>query len=124
MTALTLTLITLAVTALGVAATLLWQGFRHFRELRKERAELARIDERLANLQQSVLRLDSGHDVAIARIEDLISATRADIEWLADERMIEQASALVRKGMTPDRISDEMGLSLDTARTIALFRGH
>jgi orotate phosphoribosyltransferase-like protein len=49
---------------------------------------------------------------------------KSDVEWLAGERMIEQAIQMARQGSDPDTIGNELGLSRDTAATIAMFRKH
>lgn len=49
---------------------------------------------------------------------------QTDLEWLAGEKMIEQAISLVRENMPLSQISRETGLPHDTIRTIATFRPH
>lgn len=53
-----------------------------------------------------------------------LTCIKSDLEWLAGERMIEQAIALANSGTGPEEIGRELGLATDTARTIALFRKH
>lgn len=61
---------------------------------------------------------------AFAQVREDISALKSDVEWLAGERMIEQAIALAQTGSDADAIGQELGLSRDQAATIALFRKH
>jgi hypothetical protein len=49
---------------------------------------------------------------------------RADVEWLAGERMIEQAIEMCRDGLSNDRISADLGLQPDAVRTLKLLRTH
>lgn len=61
---------------------------------------------------------------AVSGLRDHLGELKSDVEWLAGERMIEQAIALAREGADPDSIGQELGLNRDTAATIALFRKH
>lgn len=61
---------------------------------------------------------------AFASVRDDLSGLKSDVEWLAGERMIEQAIALAQTGSDPDEIGQELGLSRDAAATIAMFRKH
>lgn len=53
-----------------------------------------------------------------------LSAIRADLEWLAGERMIEQALTMFRDGVSVKDVSAELGLSVETVRTLNLLRAH
>lgn len=53
-----------------------------------------------------------------------VETIQSDVEWLAGERMIEQALELVRDNMPVSQISKETGLSHDKIRTLASFRAH
>lgn len=53
-----------------------------------------------------------------------LAALRGDVEWLASERMIEQAIEMCREGAPTQDISDSLGLSGDAIRTIRLLRAH
>lgn len=53
-----------------------------------------------------------------------LAALRGDVEWLASERMIEQAIEMCREGTPTQDISDSLGLSNDAIRTIRLLRAH
>lgn len=61
---------------------------------------------------------------AMAGLREDVSGLKSDVEWLAGERMIEQAIALAQTGSDPDEIGQELGLSRDTVETIAMFRKH
>jgi hypothetical protein len=53
-----------------------------------------------------------------------LSAIRADVEWLAGERMIEQALDMFRDGVSAKDVGKELGLPLETVRTLQLLRAH
>jgi len=59
-----------------------------------------------------------------AKLRDDISAMRADLEWLAGERMIEQAIQMCRDGHSTSEVSRETGLPQETVRTLTLLRAH
>jgi len=62
--------------------------------------------------------------VALAGLKADIQHLKTDVEWLAGERMIEQAIQMAQSGLEPDDIGRELGLTRDTAYTIATFRKH
>jgi len=49
---------------------------------------------------------------------------RADVEWLAGERMIEQAIEMCREGLSNERIGADLGLQPESVRTLKLLRTH
>lgn len=61
---------------------------------------------------------------AVSGLRDHLGELKSDVEWLAGERMIEQAIALARDGADPETIGQELGLNRDTAATISMFRKH
>lgn len=63
------------------------------------------------------------NDVLVSLRAD-IQHLKSDVEWLAGERMIEQAIALAQSGANPDEIGRELGMTHDAAETITLFRKH
>jgi hypothetical protein len=60
----------------------------------------------------------------LTQMREDISGLKSDVEWLAGERMIEQAIALAQNGSDADEIGQELGMSRDQAATISLFRKH
>lgn len=84
-------------------------------------ADLAPV---LAGLEARLAGIELGMQDSFKGLRDELAALKADIEWLAGERMVEQAIALARTGLGPDEISLETGLSADAVRTISLFRRH
>ena len=61
---------------------------------------------------------------ALASLRADIQHLKSDVEWLAGERMIEQAIALAQSGAEPDEIGRELGLTRETAEAISTFRKH
>lgn len=61
---------------------------------------------------------------ALAGLKSDIQHLKSDVEWLAGERMIEQAITLAQTGLEADEIGRELGLTRDTAETIRMFRRH
>ncbi|MEY4983922.1 MAG: hypothetical protein RIR62_2188 [Pseudomonadota bacterium] len=61
---------------------------------------------------------------AVDGLRDHLGDLKSDVEWLAGERMIEQAIQMARQGSDPEDIGHELGMSRDAAATIALFRKH
>lgn len=61
---------------------------------------------------------------AFSHVREDLSGLKSDVEWLAGERMIDQAIALAQTGSDAEEIGQELGLSRDQAATIALFRKH
>lgn len=60
-------------------------------------------------------------------LEDLktdLRGLKSDVEWLAGERMIEQAISMAQNGLAAEEIGAELGLSRDAVETIATFRRH
>lgn len=62
--------------------------------------------------------------VALAGLKADIQHLKSDVEWLAGERMIEQAIQLAQSGLDADDIGRDLGLTRETAETIAAFRKH
>lgn len=61
---------------------------------------------------------------ALAGLKSDIQDLKSDVEWLAGERMIEQAITLAQTGLEADEIGRELGLTRETAETIRMFRRH
>ena len=90
-------------------------------------ADVAVVDP-AEEISQKVAALLQDHERrltdAFAHVREDLSGLKSDVEWLAGERMIEQAIALAQTGSDADEIGQELGLSRDQAATIALFRKH
>jgi uncharacterized protein YdbL (DUF1318 family) len=69
--------------------------------------------------QQAIARRIEGQQIA-----QNVETIQADVEWLAGEKMIEQAMSLVRDNLPLSQISQNTGLSHDTIRTLAQMRTH
>ncbi len=82
---------------------------------------IAKIDERLAAVAN---RVETHQTVLMNRLHDDIRGLQSDMDWLAGERMIEEAIAMVHAGQSPQDISSELGLSTEDAETISRFRKH
>lgn len=87
----------------------------------REQEMLARIDARLAEFGAQSSR--STND-AMERIHSDIQSLQTDLEWLAGERMIEQAIEMARIGHTATDISTDLGMPLEAANTITKYRRH
>lgn len=61
---------------------------------------------------------------ALAGLKSDIQHLKSDVEWLAGERMIEQAITLAQTGLEAEEIGRELGLTRETAETIRMFRRH
>ena len=79
-------------------------------------ALLARVERRLADAQDCSAEL--------ARMHQTLLQMRADVEWLAGERMIEQAIEMCRAGLSNESISADLGLHPADVRTLRLLRAH
>lgn len=77
-----------------------------------------------ARVEGMIAEQTKRHSDALASLKADIQHLKSDVEWLAGERMIEQAIALAQSGLEPDDIGRELGLTLETAETIAAFRKH
>lgn len=79
-------------------------------------ALLARVERRLADAQDC--------SAEMARMHQTLLQMRADVEWLAGERMIEQAIEMCRAGLSNESISADLGLHPADVRTLRLLRAH
>lgn len=100
------------------------------RRLAALRAEVAPLSDLPARLDEALRRLEEAgaagqeRDAMLAAMAADLSATRAEVEWIGGERMIETAVQMCREGQAHAKISEDLGLSLDSVRTIALLRAH
>ncbi|PLL12075.1 hypothetical protein C0V75_14425 [Tabrizicola sp. TH137] len=81
----------------------------------------ARLEAILAEQTQ---RQSEALSDALAGLKSDIQHLKSDVEWLAGERMIEQAITLAQTGLEADEIGRELGLTRETAETIRMFRRH
>lgn len=82
---------------------------------------MSEIEARLDGLAE---RLEGHQTTMMNRLHDDIRGLQSDMDWLAGERMIEEAIAMAHAGQQPAAISNELGLSMDAAETITRFRKH
>ncbi|NEX45265.1 hypothetical protein [Pseudotabrizicola algicola] len=83
--------------------------------------EIGTIIERIET-RLSAQELQRCADMELLR-QDL-AHMRSDVEWLAGERMIEQAIQMCRDGLPTERISADLGLQPEAIRTLKLLRTH
>lgn len=118
----------LGLLALGVAAALIDQG-RRLAALRAELAALAAhqaesVGPLVDRLEAAVGAMAAAQSGALAPLAADLAAVRAEVEWLGGERMIEEAVRLCREGRSNAQICDDLGLSAESVRAIALLRAH
>lgn len=87
-------------------------------------APAAVAEELAARVEGLIAEQTRRHGDALESLKADIQHLKSDVEWLAGERMIEQAIALAQTGMEPEEIGRELGLTRDTAETITVFRRH
>lgn len=85
----------------------------------------AHVAEHLAARVEGLLTAQTQAQAdALADLKAEILGLKSDVEWLAGERMIEQAIALAQSGIEAEEIGRELGMSRDAAETIVAFRRH
>jgi uncharacterized protein YdbL (DUF1318 family) len=119
--------LTLAVMALLGGMILSWRAIQR-QAAGHAAAQMAHVADLLGAHKQQIESLLE-HQAAERHVEGQqlaqnVETIQADIEWLAGEKMIEQAVSLVRDNMPLSQISQSTGLSHDTIRTLAQFRTH
>lgn len=77
----------------------------------------ARLDHYFARIEEQQKKIS-------IRLQEDIRDLQCDIDWMAGDRMIDEAIALARTGETPTDISRKLDMSLDAAETIVRFRKH
>ncbi len=88
-------------------------------------AEAADVADHVAARVEGLLTAQSlAQADALAELKAEILGLKSDVEWLAGERMIEQAIALAQSGIAAEEIGRELGMSRDAAETIVAFRRH
>ncbi|MBO6854410.1 MAG: hypothetical protein JJ872_11705 [Marivivens sp.] len=106
--------------ALATAATLYLRRRNQSQELTNEDL-YGLIDARLAEVKHT---LSNTQQEAITAVRDDIRVLQSDMDWLAGERMIDEAITMARSGRDAHDISTELGMSVDAAQAIAEFRKH
>lgn len=81
-------------------------------------------EEVAARVEGMIAEQTRAQSDALASLRADIQHLKSDVEWLAGERMIEQAIALAQSGAEPEDIGRELGLTRDAAETITTFRKH
>lgn len=85
-------------------------------------AELVKqSEERIAHL---LVKANGSHLEKLDSLYREVEAIKSDIDWMAGERMIEQAISMARDGVPAEEISSELCLSLDAAQTLSTIRRH
>lgn len=87
-------------------------------------AEVLMADQVVARVEGLLTAQTQVQADALADLKAEILGLKSDVEWLAGERMIEQAIALAQSGIEADEIGRELGMSRDAAETIVAFRRH
>ena len=82
---------------------------------------LEQIEARLADY---FARIEEQQKTAAQRVQRDIRDLQCDLEWLASERVIDEAIALARTGDQPDNFNQQPDLTLDIAETIPRLRKH
>lgn len=68
--------------------------------------------------------MDARHKQGTDAVRHDIAAMKSELDWLTGERMIDQAIAMARSGLSAEDISADLGLSLEAAQTIRAVRRH
>lgn len=123
--------------AASVAASTVVSGLFGAVMLRRQTRALARIevavqagDSRVAlravegRLLQAIAEHRETAAQAMDEALDQITRMKADLEWLAGDKMIEQAITLAQSGADSATITAETGLSTDDAELLRRFRPH
>lgn len=123
--------------AASVAASTVVSGLFGAVMLRRQTRALARIeaavqagDNRVAlravegRLLQAIAEHRETAAQAMDEALDQITRMKADLEWLAGDKMIEQAITLAQSGADSATITAETGLSTDDAELLRRFRPH
>lgn len=82
---------------------------------------MQQIDARMAHY---CARMEEQQRALAIRLQEDIRDLQCDLDWIASERMIDEAVALARTGERPEDISQKLNLPIDAAETIMRFRKH
>jgi hypothetical protein len=120
----TLSILALAggLSALGLGLWRMWRAAQAPKAADERIADLIREgNERLGAL---MAMMDASTEARLDALRAELSSVKADLDWLTGERMIEQAIAMARDGVSAEEISADLGLSLDAAETVQAMRRH
>lgn len=119
------------VSLLALAGGLSALGLGLWRLLRGKPAERHADDRMLDLIREGNERLgalmammDASNTARLDGLRQEISSVKADIDWLTGEKMIEQAIAMARDGISAEEISADLGLSIEAAKTVQAMRRH
>ena len=120
-------LLSVSILAMAYGMVLSWRALR--RQNKADADVLLAGMERLVNRQsRQIEALIASHALEHAAETQILAQNvetiQSDIEWMAGEKMIEQAMTLVRGNAPLSQISRETGLTHETIRTLASFRTH
>jgi hypothetical protein len=116
-----------AVLLLAVGMLRSWRALQVQNRAQLETAQaqiLHAMNDNHSRLTALIERHATSHQSSQNDIVRNVEAIQADLEWMAGEKMIEQAMDLVRENMPVSQIAQETGLSADKIRTITAFRTH
>jgi DNA-binding phage protein len=121
------TIMALAMLGFGLGVVLSWRSAQRQAEA-TGKAILTGLEQILnAHLLHIKAMMDAQAAERSAESQEIaqnMETIQSDLEWLAGEKMIEQALQLVQENLPLSQISQETGLTHDTIRTLAAFRTH
>lgn len=122
-----LTALVLGFMLLAVAALFAWRDVMRriggpFPDVRA--AVLPEVSTLLDRVDARLCAEERQRGAEMEQLQVTLSQMRADYEWLAGERMIEQAIEMCRDGLSNERISSELGIPPASVRTLKLLRTH
>lgn len=123
-----LSTLSLAVAGAALMGHGLWQMWKA-RQITEPADDMeARISAMIQGTEARIAHLVSGLDARQKQGTDAvrsdIAAMKSELDWLTGERMIDQAIAMARSGLSAEDISADLGLSLEAAQTIRAVRRH
>jgi hypothetical protein len=82
------------------------------------------LDAISGRVEAAVAQMIQHQQTEFAALRADMTALKSDVDWLAGERMIEQAIAMAQTGLSADDISMMLDLPRDAAETITLLARH